>query len=44
MQFRETSEGNWSRDSSVVAKEDSPVGNLAGSNGVARLAKQPNLN
>ena len=44
MQCRETSEGNWSRDSSVVAKEGSPVGNPAGSHGVARLAKQPNLN
>ena len=44
MQCRETIEGNWSRDSSFVAKEGSPVGNPGGSHGVARLAKQPNLN
>ena len=44
MQCRETREGKWSRDSSVVAKEGSLVGNPAGSYGVARLAKKPNLN
>ena len=44
MQCRETSEGNWSRESSVVAKEGNSVDNPAGTHGVARLAKQPNLN
>ena len=44
MQCRETSEGNWSRDSSVVAKEGGPLGNPGGSHGVASLAKQLNQN